>query len=49
MRNGLHLILTGLVIGFLAYAASKDARPAAPELGDELDQFLAGLLEGAMA
>jgi hypothetical protein len=47
--HGLHLILTGLIVGFLAYAADKDARVAAPDLGDELDQFLAGLLQGVTA
>jgi len=40
-------LLTALVVAFLAVGVQKDLALAAPELGDELDQFLAGLLAGA--
>jgi hypothetical protein len=42
-------ILTALVVAFLAVAVRKDLALLAPELGDELDDFLTELLTGAIA
>jgi hypothetical protein len=42
-------LLTALVVTFLAFAVRKDLAVLAPELGDELDDFLTELLTGAIA
>jgi hypothetical protein len=41
-------LLTAMVVTFLAVAVRKDLEVFAPELGDELDEFLSALLEGAV-
>jgi hypothetical protein len=39
-------LMTALVVTFLSVAVQKDLKVLAPELGDELDEFLAGVLAG---
>jgi hypothetical protein len=46
-RHRWHVLATALIVAFLGYAANKDAQAGAGPSGrQELEAFLAGLLEG---